>query len=279
MAVTFAVLCSTRVRSTASLFAQGELWNLGRADHTLRLWDLTEQQTNRPNQPYYNPYEFQGDNASQVKETRRYEGHSAAVYCAVFSADGRYALSGGRDATVRLWDTGELEAEWHRLEGHTEAIQSVAFSPNGKRVLTAAHDRMIRVWDVQNGRQIHRFLGHTNVLVKAVVFLPDSKRALSGGFDNVLRLWTVDTGREIKRFTGHTAGIMCVAVSPDGKRALSGSLDKTARLWDIETGKEIRRFDKHRGRRIPRRLLAGRQTRLDRLRGSPARKWLGSNCR
>ena len=37
------------------------------------------------------------------EELYRCVGHTSRVYAAVLSADGRYALSGGKDGTVRLW--------------------------------------------------------------------------------------------------------------------------------------------------------------------------------
>ena len=49
--------------------------------HTsLRLWDLSTGQ-----------------------ELRRFEGHTQRVWCVAFSPDGRRALSGAADASLRLW--------------------------------------------------------------------------------------------------------------------------------------------------------------------------------
>src|SRR5207247_674851 len=39
-----------------------------------------------------------------ISEIRRFEGHTGYVWFAAFSPDGRQALSGSRDGTVRLWD-------------------------------------------------------------------------------------------------------------------------------------------------------------------------------
>ena len=253
------------------------------ADKTLRLWDLTENPTPNRNRYEYDMYGQMVQQEESVKEVRQFVGHSGAIYSIAFAADGKSALTGGRDCILRLWDLGDLEAELQRLEGHTDMIQCVALSPDGKHVLTAGHDRTIRVWDVQKGRQLHRFIGHTHPWVKVVLYLPDGKRALSGGNEGVVRLWTVDNAKEIRTFpaqktptkagsTGAKApsgpaapapimmskaaggpmgatvtggGVLCLAVSPDSRYFLAGSADKTLKLWELETGKEIRQYPGH----------------------------------
>jgi WD40 repeat protein len=37
------------------------------------------------------------------KELHRFDGHTAAVLDVLFSGDGKFALSGGADKTLRLW--------------------------------------------------------------------------------------------------------------------------------------------------------------------------------
>src|SRR5207237_9631654 len=56
-------------------------------------------------------------------------GHDdRGVYNVAFSPDGRFALSGGYDRTVRLWDIQSRKQVW-ALTGHTDVVASVAFSP------------------------------------------------------------------------------------------------------------------------------------------------------
>ena len=172
-------------------------------------------------------------------------GHTFSVKSVVFSPDGRFALSGSADSTLRLWEVA-MGKEMRSFTGHTNAVSSVVFSPDGRFALSGSDDKTLRLWNVATGKEIRRFAGHTNS-VKSVVFSPDGRFALSGNMDKTLRLWNVATGKEIRSFAGHTLTVRSVAFSPDGRFALSGSDDRTLRLWNVATGKEIRSFAGYKG--------------------------------
>ena len=59
-------------------------------------------------------------------------------------ADGRRALSGSVDMTLRLWDleTGESRS----LRGHTDAVLGVTFSPAGDALASMSADNTVRLW-------------------------------------------------------------------------------------------------------------------------------------
>lgn len=74
------------------------------ADQSLRLWDLGDEQTieNRRRHGYENSWPPEA--ADKENLLCRFVGHTDAVYSIALSSDGRTVLSGGRDATLRLWE-------------------------------------------------------------------------------------------------------------------------------------------------------------------------------
>lgn len=114
----------------------------------------------------------------RFSELRYLKGHTSIVHSVAFSPDGKQALSGSRDKTVRLWDL-ETGKEIHCFAGHTGTVLCVAFSRDGKFALSGANDKTVRVWDIATGKELRSFdhAGGIGSLVPA----PDGKRALWAG--------------------------------------------------------------------------------------------------
>ncbi|RCR67286.1 caspase family protein [Larkinella punicea] len=209
-------------------------------------------------------------------------GHTSTITSVAISPNGKYAISGSRDKTVRLWEV-ETGREIHRFEGHTDDVTTVAFSSDGRYIISGGslEDKSIILWDITTGREIRRFRddkGFTNrersrlykkmgkypgngrmSYVSSLAFSRDGDYILSGSWDNTLRLWKTSTGKLVRKFKGHTGEggsyVKSVDISPDGQYALSGAgcsgsdcgtnQDNTIRLWNVATGEEIRRFEGH----------------------------------
>jgi WD40 repeat protein len=65
--------------------------------------------------------------------------HSGSVYSVAFSSNGKQAVSGSSDNTIRLWDAVTSTALL-TFEGHRLPVYSVAFSPDSKQVVSGSSD-------------------------------------------------------------------------------------------------------------------------------------------
>ena len=174
-------------------------------------------------------------------------GHTLCLDSVAITPNGKYALSGSSDKTLKLWDlkTGK---EIRTFKGHIYDgyILSIAITANGKYALSGLFTGAIKLWNLETGKTIRTFKGHAYA-THSVAITPDGKYALSGGWDNTLKLWDLKTGEELRTFVGHTKYVNSVAITPDGKYALSGSDDEILMLWNLKTGKVIRTFKGHTG--------------------------------
>jgi WD40 repeat protein len=103
-------------------------------------------------------------------------GHSATVSSVAIAPDGKTALSGSWDHTLRLWDLASGR-EIKKFEGHSGWVNSVAFAPDGKTALSGSNDNTLRLWDLASGREIKTLEGHRREVL-SVAIAPDGKNAL-----------------------------------------------------------------------------------------------------
>jgi WD40 repeat protein/predicted Ser/Thr protein kinase len=170
-----------------------------------------------------------------------FTGHEeGSVGSVAFSPDGRFALSGGVNGTVTLWEVA-TGRELRNFVSRGGQVFSVAFSPDGNFALTGGVNGTVTLWEVASGRQLQSFVGHQGDVV-SVAFSPDGRFALSGGVNGTVKLWDVASGRELQSLVGRQGDVRSVGFSPDGKFALLGAVNGTIALWEVASGRELRSF-------------------------------------
>ena len=73
-----------------------------------------------------------------------FSGHSNWVRSCCFSPDGRLAVSGSDDKTVRIWDVATRQCI-RVYDDHSGYVNTVAFHPDGTCVASAGTDNAIKV--------------------------------------------------------------------------------------------------------------------------------------
>jgi WD40 repeat protein/serine/threonine protein kinase len=192
----------------------------------------------------------------------RLAGHEKPVRSVDFSPNGKLALSGGEDNTIRVWDAASGESR-KILRGHGSAVRSCVFSFDGQRVLSGGEDQSLRVWDLegyQEARVLHAkvFTGHVDAVLSAR-FSRDGRQIVTASRDRTASLWDAETGQPLRRFEeGHEFLVSAVAFFPEPtadaestgtragagntlprRRLATGAGDNSVRIWDATAGTEL----------------------------------------
>lgn len=117
---------------------------------------------------------------------RTLAGHTSDVTAVAVTSDGRLAVSGSWDKTLKMWDLA-TGAEVRTLEGHANCVWAVAVTPDGKLAVSGSGDSTLKVWDLATGAEVRTRTGHLGK-VSAVVVTPDGKLAVSGSSDTTLKV-------------------------------------------------------------------------------------------
>ncbi|WP_139925929.1 WD40 repeat domain-containing protein [Hymenobacter sp. DG01] len=136
-------------------------------------------------------------NADSLQTKHVIEGATNSVFTAAYSPDGRYLLTAGRDAHLRIWDVAAGYREHRSIVAHMFTINHLAFSPDGTLLATCSMDKSIKLWDARSWELLRvvdraRHAGHGTSVNK--LFWPEGQnRLVSCSDDRSLALWQIST--------------------------------------------------------------------------------------
>jgi len=172
------------------------------------------------------------------------KGNERDVRSVVFTRDGKTAITGGQDQSVRVFDLATLEqtgmlqgTETPNAAGAATPLLAVALSHKGDRVATGGEDGQVRLYGPAPQGLTRSWAGHEDAIA-AIAYSPDGKTLVTGGYDKTIRFWNPDTGEQIRSLGGHNGWVVSLAFSHDGQTLASGSYDRTVRLWNVSDGTE-----------------------------------------
>ena len=166
-------------------------------------------------------------------------GHTDQVRAVAVTPDGKRAVSGSSDGTVRVWDLA-TQREQASLTSDDRQVFAVAVTPDGKYAVSG-NGNDLQVWDLGARQARATLTGHTGE-VFSVTVTPDGKYAVSGSSDGTVRIWDLTARHEKAVLTGHDCQVFAVAVTPDKALAVSGGEDGSVRVWDVATRTEVARW-------------------------------------
>lgn len=180
--------------------------------------------------------------AGPVGFIRTFDGHTSEIRSVALSPDGKHALSGSVDNSVRLWDVNTGK-ELMSFKNHTKQVWSVAFVPHTKYVVSGSWDATVRMWDTTTGKEVHIF--YHPVDVNGLAISKDGKWMLTGCDDKYMRLWDLTAKTEVRKYGMHNNFCYACAFAPNGQYVASGGADKKAMVFEMNTGKLVKEFEDH----------------------------------
>ncbi|MFN4122298.1 MAG: WD40 repeat domain-containing protein [Flavobacteriales bacterium] len=125
--------------------------------------------------------------------SKYFEAHTMSVNSLCFSPDGRFLLSGSRDAWLKVWDVQQHFSLHYEVPAHNFAIYSIVYSPDSQFFATASRDKTVKIWNAEDFSFLIRinkdkFDGHINSVNK-IIWKKDY--LISAGDDRSIMLWKV----------------------------------------------------------------------------------------
>lgn len=210
-----------------ALAASGDI---STARFNLRLWDLEQWQE------------------VARYETRRWQserpGHTSMIDAVAVTPDGRRAVTGSHDYSVRLWNLWPLR-QMACYRGHEQPVKAVAVLPGGHAAVSIAGNTL-HCWRLQDGGG-PRLSGHAESVYRLTVSR-DGARAVTLGEDNSFYLWDLEQNRLLARLENGLDRIGAFAFMSNGREALCctrppaspGGVKSRLVIIDFERGEVVR---------------------------------------
>lgn len=177
----------SEVTSISQCDVQPDLFAVGYADGSIRIWDALSGQI-----------------------VVNFNGHRSAVTHLQFDRDGSRLASGSKDTDIIIWNLLSETAEF-RLRGHKDQITGLSFlrtpisvtddaDVNGiseeveeKYLLSTSKDALVKIWDLSTPHCIETHVAQTSGECWALGLSPDGAGCITAGNDGELKVWSLDT--------------------------------------------------------------------------------------
>lgn len=193
---------------------------------------------------------------------QRLRGPGLPLYGLATSRDGRWSVTVGEDAALRLWDETQQRGVF---SGHAYRATQVCLRDDGRRALSAGGDGRIVLWDLgpRPLRARAESIDHTDTPfeVTALALAPGAEqspsRVLVGDLSGAIRTVFLarpssaarsspgasHTGQSHAAWQIHDRRIWSLVLTPSGGHGISASDDGQVRVWDSTTGLPCAAFE------------------------------------
>jgi WD40 repeat protein len=121
-------------------------------------------------------------------------GHTDGIMSVVYNSTGNLLASGGRDGTVRIWNTydGKCLAVLH---GHTNWVRSVVFNHDDTMLASGGDDCSIRLWQLGSSEITCNQVLQMSSALRDLAFSPVDKILAAANSSKEVTLWDISESR------------------------------------------------------------------------------------
>jgi HEAT repeat protein len=197
---------------------------------------------------------------------KRLQGNTDGVDVVAISAEGKWAVSGGWDKSIRLWDLANGTCAKVFQKG--ARVRALGISADGLSGFWGCDATAWRI-SLDLGKEVVTFRmprspstsNYSDHSIVCLVVSPDNRYLVCGSCDSsvwaskggTVEIWDAASGQHLRTMRGHVGPVTCVAVSRDGRLLVSGSdhlnpstyprYDQSVRLWDVEQSRCVRELE------------------------------------
>jgi WD40 repeat protein len=121
------------------------------------------------------------------------DAHDNSVFTVRYSPDGKYLVTGSRDARLKFWNVASGYEKAAEIVAHLYAINHLDYSPDAKHFVTCSLDKTVKVWDAEELKLLKvidraRHGGHVTSVNK-VLWTSYQGQILSASDDRTISVW------------------------------------------------------------------------------------------
>jgi WD40 repeat protein/serine/threonine protein kinase/Flp pilus assembly protein TadD len=178
---------------------------------------------------------------------RTLTGHGDGVNAVAVLPDGRAAVTGSFDDTLRVWEIPSGRAL--RTIEDAGWVLALAAVPDGRRVVSRSETRL-HVWDLESETCLRSHIVGEQA-GKGLAVTPDGRFLLSWGESRTgrraLGRWDLATGKASRSSDPAVCGtVEGLAVTPDGRLGVAGGDTRLLHVWDLARSRCLRELKGHR---------------------------------
>jgi WD40 repeat protein len=141
------------------------------------------------------------DNSIRIFDLKNFDlkyaipAHQSSIFTLEFSKDGRFLLSGGRDAHIKIWDADDSYALKESIVAHMFAVNDLDYRLDGKYFASCSMDKSIKVWEAEKFQLLKvidksRHAGH-GTSVNKLLWSSYKDQLISCSDDKTISVWSI----------------------------------------------------------------------------------------